>query len=73
MSCLAKDPEQRPESAARLAELLLACECGSWSHRDARYWWEEFGEAARSESAVDESEGAVVRSNFEVEVEDSRG
>jgi hypothetical protein len=46
MSCLAKDPAQRPTSASRLAQLLAACDCTHWSSEDARLWWQTYGEAA---------------------------
>jgi hypothetical protein len=68
MSCLAKDPADRPASAAHLAELLMASDCGSWSVRDAALWWEEFGEAARNEAGVEEGRPSIVRSGLEVEV-----
>jgi serine/threonine-protein kinase len=72
MSCLAKDPAERPESAMKLAEMLRACDCGAWSVDDARFWWEEYGEAARNEIAVDDTRGSALRSELEVVVQDSR-
>ena len=69
MSCLAKDPGDRPASAAHLAELLHACDCGTWSNEDARLWWEEFGEAARNEVAVEDLRGSGARSGLEVVVD----
>ena len=72
MSCLAKDPSDRPASAAHLADLLRACDCGSWTAEDARLWWQEFGEAARNEVAVEDSIGSSVRTGVEILVEDSR-
>ncbi len=75
MACLAKDPAERPQSAARLAEMLRACDCGTWSADDARFWWEEFGEAARNEIAIDETRttaNSAVRSELEIVVDDSR-
>ncbi len=75
MACLAKDPADRPQSAARLAEMLRACDCGTWSADDARFWWEEFGEAARNEIAIDETRTtakSAVRSELEIVVDDSR-
>jgi serine/threonine protein kinase len=50
MSCLAKDPAQRPASANRLATLLAACDCPVWTADDARHWWQTYGEAACSVS-----------------------
>jgi len=75
MACLAKDPAERPQSAAKLAEMLLACDCGTWSADDARFWWEEFGEAARNEIAIDDSwasPNTATRSELEIVVDDSR-
>ncbi len=72
MSCLSKDPAHRPDSAARLAEMLQACECGTWSADDARWWWEEYGEAARNEIALDDTQGSAIRSELEVVVADTR-
>lgn len=72
MSCLAKDPAERPESAMKLAEMLRACDCGTWSVDDARFWWEEYGEAARNEIAIDDTRGSALRSELQVVVQDSR-
>ncbi len=72
MSCLSKDPANRPESAARLAEMLQACDCGTWSADDARWWWEEYGEAARNEIALDNTQGFALQSELEVVVADTR-
>jgi serine/threonine protein kinase len=72
MSCLAKDPADRPASARMLAELMMACECGRWSDEDARLWWEEFGEAARNEVTMDDTRSSAVRTDIEVVVGDTR-
>ncbi len=41
MSCLSKDPLQRPQNADELSERLLACSAASeWSPAQARAWWE---------------------------------
>ncbi len=41
MSCLAKDPRQRPQNADELSERLLACSAArAWSPAQARAWWE---------------------------------
>jgi serine/threonine-protein kinase len=45
LRCLSKAPEQRPDSAAELAELLAAVGgVAPWSEADARRWWQERSE-----------------------------
>ena len=40
LACLAKDPNDRPQSAAELRTMLDACtEVPQWSHADADRWW----------------------------------
>jgi hypothetical protein len=42
LSCLAKDPDQRPESARALADALHACDdVPPWDELDARRYWHE--------------------------------
>ena len=42
LACLSKDPQQRPASAAVLAEQLAACDLPSpWSNSQASNWWEK--------------------------------
>ena len=42
LRCLAKEPRQRPESAAELSELLRACPgVAPWTETDAAAWWQE--------------------------------
>jgi serine/threonine-protein kinase len=41
LSCLAKDPDKRPQDASELYELMIACQaCEGWSRERARLWWE---------------------------------
>jgi eukaryotic-like serine/threonine-protein kinase len=52
MSCLAKDPFDRPGSADSLRTALLACaDAGRWTETDAAAWWKEHGPALQPESA----------------------
>ena len=47
--CLAKDPSQRPPSAAALAEALRSCsDAGVWKASDAERWWSEAEQPAPS-------------------------
>ena len=50
LACLAKDPSDRPESAARLKSMLLELSVSAWTPEDAELWWAEYGEAVRSEA-----------------------
>lgn len=55
LSCLAKDPDERPESAERLAERLAECEtAGDWTPARARAWWEASRTGANPATARDE-------------------
>jgi serine/threonine-protein kinase len=53
LQTLAKEPGDRPASAAALREALLACDVPRWSEDDARSWWRERG--SRSGPRVDAS------------------
>jgi serine/threonine protein kinase len=40
MRCLAKEPEQRPQTAGALDELLARCiSAGTWTSEEAESWW----------------------------------
>ena len=41
LGCLAKDPKNRPRSAAVVARALSEVEVEPWSEEQARTWWEE--------------------------------
>ena len=49
LTCLAKKPEDRPQSAAALDRLLATVDIQPWTDVDARQWWETSG--ALSEGA----------------------
>jgi len=48
MRCLAKDPRQRPDSAATLREQLGQCaDAGAWTETDAADWWTGYRDGSR--------------------------
>jgi serine/threonine protein kinase len=52
LACLAKEPADRPESAAAVARALDAIEAGCWNEADASAWWTRYeGPAAAVESS----------------------
>jgi len=62
MECLAKKPEDRPQSAGeiRRARLAASLEVPRWRQVDADAWWQEHGEALQPEVA-DTSNSDVTR------------
>ncbi|MDG2221847.1 MAG: protein kinase, partial [Rubripirellula sp.] len=40
MSCLRKDPDERPRSIEDLQSALLQCNADDWTRDDALHWWE---------------------------------
>jgi serine/threonine-protein kinase len=47
LSCLQKDPKDRPQSADALAALLDRCRFGeSWTQKRARHWWDAYRPSA---------------------------
>ncbi|MCB9594367.1 MAG: serine/threonine protein kinase [Sandaracinaceae bacterium] len=48
LRCLEKSPDDRPQSAVELGELLEACEdVPAWTRAEARAWWAEHGAAVQ--------------------------
>ncbi|MBW2547915.1 MAG: serine/threonine protein kinase [Deltaproteobacteria bacterium] len=55
LSCLEKDPSDRPQSAFELEQRLSQCANGSpWTSDDARRWWAAYGEPSPSISHRDD-------------------
>jgi serine/threonine-protein kinase len=55
LSCLEKDPANRPQSAAELHRRLQACQSmGEWTESHARRWWDTYGELLRRVSEADD-------------------
>src|SRR5262249_28099815 len=44
LACLAKDPNDRPESATALRARLEGCGIRAWTDADARAWWTRWNE-----------------------------
>ena len=48
LSCLAKNPEERPQSAETLSAELARCrDAGQWTSADAERWWREVATTTR--------------------------
>ena len=48
LACLAKDPSERPTSAAELGAMLEQIDVEPWTRRHADAWWDEYGDAVRT-------------------------
>ena len=47
LACLAKEPQDRPQSALALRDALLGCaDADGWRRRDANEWWNEYRDVA---------------------------
>ena len=61
MECLAKKPDDRPQSAGEIrARLAASLEVPRWRQADAHAWWQEHGETLHPEAA-DTSNSDVTR------------
>lgn len=67
LACLAKNPKDRPPSAAQLSRALSSVGVEPWTQDDARRWWERRASAprqadaannSRTKATLDESAGA---------------
>ncbi len=64
LGCLAKDPGDRPQSAAALRAMLQQAQVPAWSEEDAQLWWEQYGEALRAEARAQELRVGITRSRI---------
>jgi serine/threonine-protein kinase len=60
LSCLSKDPNQRPQSAAELRRRVEACSVESWDSDKARAWWVEHQADLDGEGAESSGEGRTL-------------
>ncbi len=70
LSCLAKDPADRPASADALAEMLRVISLAPWSLEDARLWWHEYAEALQAASG--NTPESTERTGLSIAVETTR-
>ena len=64
--CLAKEPNDRPENAAVLAEELSKCDVGErWSNKMAKEWWQKQTGDANKTNKLDFDPDAVTEVRFE--------
>jgi serine/threonine-protein kinase len=61
LSCLAKFPEDRPQSAQELSRLLGATTCGCWTEERAHRWWDRHHPETASLHPVDASKQVLTK------------
>lgn len=61
LACLAKSPDERPQTASELKERLTACkDYGTWTRECRREWWESNADIIRRQpTAVDETSATL--------------
>jgi serine/threonine-protein kinase len=52
LKCLAKSPDQRPQSAAKLREALEWISTDGWGEEQATKWWSSNSRAIEAASAI---------------------
>lgn len=69
MSCLEKEPDNRPASVEDLAQQLSALAIGTWTLDDARRWWRERGELVERRIVAARHEREPPASDFTLDVD----
>jgi serine/threonine protein kinase len=64
LDCLAKKPEDRPQTAQYLRKILDECDVPKWSEDEAKEWWDRRGEdiaevRRQAEQRMRQSEGSA--------------
>ncbi len=58
LDCLRKDPDERPQSATQVLDVLATCEVAhEWSAKEADAWWAEHGPEVRADRDAESSAG----------------
>ena len=65
LACLAKQPEDRPQSAAELARRLAAIDLEPWTEAQAKDWWLTTRQAAEGARGGEETSQRSVYSGSE--------
>ena len=60
MSCLDKDPNGRPQTAADLRRQIDACRIEPWDRAAALAWWREHPEVAETDAATNPSDARTI-------------
>jgi serine/threonine-protein kinase len=65
LACLSKNRDDRPASAALLADALRRCAAPRWTEQEARAWWSEHGVTLRSTRSTSPSPSRTLAVDLE--------